>query len=317
LNWIETRLGAKLFHFFSALLCYCLSFGLFALRYSVPAMIRVAARRNVQPVICVVLLAIMLYATGLFPSATLFRLRYALSFRNTDRTDHMRSLSGGSLGLTSELHIGGHGTLEKLLLAKAFSQSMRPTDITPFYYRASELPSKGDVTITTIVTPNRLQRLANLVEHYQGPVSAAIHIPTTNATRCAELLATLHAIYTSSRTLRRHLDVHLVLDAFDRQFNTWRNIARLFARSDYVMMLDVDFWLCTDFRSALRKRASKGVMAKLGGGKAALVVPAFEFLKQEEGRNASAFPRDKEVCLWCEIGGAERVPTIVGVAIPC
>ncbi|EIN06724.1 hypothetical protein PUNSTDRAFT_71944 [Punctularia strigosozonata HHB-11173 SS5] len=213
----------------------------------------------------------------------------------------MSTTSGGRsldvlASILSDPNFGDRGDLEKLLLAKVFSQSMHPSDITPFFYRASKSPQKDDITITTIVTPNRLQRLADLVDHYQGPVSAAVHISTSNATACAEMLTALHGIYRSG-SLRRYLDVHLVLDPFDRQFNTWRNIARLFARTDYVMLLDVDFWLCTDFGSALKKRASREVVAKLDGGNAALVIPAFEYTKQEEGRDPSLFPRDKETLL--------------------
>jgi len=91
------------------------------------------------------------------------------------------------------------------------------------------------------------------------------------------------------------VDVHLIIDGFERQFNMWRNIARLFARTDFVMMLDVDFALCTDFRSRIRR--SEEVMEKLRQGSAALVIPAFEFVKQEDGVNSKTFPKDKKVCL--------------------
>jgi hypothetical protein len=90
------------------------------------------------------------------------------------------------------------------------------------------------------------------------------------------------------------VDVHLVIDSFDRQFNTWRNIARLFARTDFVMMLDVDFALCTDFRTAIRR--SVAAKERLRSGSVAFVIPAFEYVKHSEGTNQSTFPRDKEVC---------------------
>lgn len=96
-----------------------------------------------------------------------------------------------------------------------------------------------------------------------------------------------------------YVDIHLVLDTFDRQFNTWRNIARLFARTEYVMMLDVDFYICTDFRKALRTflgvENEKGIRDMFMSGMAALVVPAFEYVRYEEGREYRAFPRTKKV----------------------
>jgi hypothetical protein len=89
------------------------------------------------------------------------------------------------------------------------------------------------------------------------------------------------------------VDVHLVIDSFDRQFNMWRNVARLFARTEFVMMLDVDFAICTDFRSRLMMNEDMIVMLRTGF--TAFVVPAFEFTNLEDGRDDLRFPRSKEV----------------------
>jgi hypothetical protein len=124
----------------------------------------------------------------------------------------------------------------------------------------------------------------------------AIHVTDTPERRSA-LLKALHDLYTKTPSLAVYLDVHLILDVFERQFNTWRNIARFFAahRTDFVMMLDVDFALCTDFRSRIRDAGGSEVMKRLRQGTAALVIPAFEYTKYEEGLNESTFPRSKEV----------------------
>ena len=92
------------------------------------------------------------------------------------------------------------------------------------------------------------------------------------------------------------VDIHVIIDSFERQLNTWRNIARLFSRTNYIMMLDVDFSICTDFRTAVR--SSEVVMGKLRAGMMALVVPAFEFANHAEGLNVARFPRDKKVNTW-------------------
>jgi hypothetical protein len=126
-----------------------------------------------------------------------------------------------------------------------------------------------------------------------GPISVAIHIKNTSPTYVHTLLDDLHALYISTPLMAAHVDVHLVLDAFDRQFNTWRNAARLFARTDFVMLLDVDFAVCTDFRSAVR--ASPAVLNRLREGHAAVVVPAFEFVEHADGLDLDAFPTDKKV----------------------
>lgn len=119
-----------------------------------------------------------------------------------------------------------------------------------------------------------------------------IHVNNATA-QISTLLESIHKLYTSSAMMSTYVDVHLVIDSFDRQFNTWRNIARLFARTDFVMMLDIDFSLCTDFRRAIRK--SKLAMNKLREGDAAFVVPAFEYVIDKEGTDEAAFPRNKRV----------------------
>lgn len=86
--------------------------------------------------------------------------------------------------------------------------------------------------------------------------------------------------------MSKWVDVHLILDNFDRQFNMWRNAARLFARTNYVMMLDVDFAVCTGFRQRLL--ASKEMMGMLRAGDAAFVVPAFEYVVAEDGGNEAS-----------------------------
>lgn len=67
---------------------------------------------------------------------------------------------------------------EGTFLSKAFSQSMHPTKIIPFFYKASGPIDEGDVTITTLVTSNRFKVLKKLVERYQG-MGFSIHSCTT------------------------------------------------------------------------------------------------------------------------------------------
>lgn len=64
--------------------------------------------------------------------------------------------------------IDGVPTSEKLFLSKAFSQSMQPLKVIPYYYRASGTFEQEDITITTLVTFNRFKVFSELVKHYQG-----------------------------------------------------------------------------------------------------------------------------------------------------
>jgi glycosyltransferase-like protein LARGE len=126
----------------------------------------------------------------------------------------------------------------------------------------------------------------------KGPISATVHVKPSAA---RALLDALHDLYTSTPAMSTYVDIHLVLTPFDRQLNTWRNAARLFARTEFVMMLDVDFAICTNFRSAIRASLDAKIGRILKEGHAALVVPAFEYVKQQDGLDQKYFPRDKQV----------------------
>ncbi|KAF9456934.1 glycosyl-transferase for dystroglycan-domain-containing protein [Collybia nuda] len=180
-----------------------------------------------------------------------------------------------------------------LFLSKTLSCSMQPSRTIPYFYRANGTFDPDDITIATLITSNRFQVFRRLVERYQGPISVTIHVHNS-PTHMQNLLESLHTLYTSSETMTTYVDVHLVIDSFDRQFNTWRNISRLFARTNFVLMLDIDFYICTDFRAAMRR--SKSVMNKLREG-AAFVIPAFEYVNYAAGVDQSAFPQDKQELL--------------------
>lgn len=172
-------------------------------------------------------------------------------------------------------------------------------EVIPYYYRGSARLDHDDITITTLVTRNRFAVFHQLVDKYKGPISVTVHVSQLELLGRSQngFLDALHRLYTSSPLMSMYVDVHLVVtpSAIDRQFNTWRNVARMFARTDYVMMLDVDFVPCTDFRTRLRTSANDEVKALLQSGSAATVIPAFEYVKHEDGLDASVFPEDKEV----------------------
>ncbi len=57
---------------------------------------------------------------------------------------------------------------ESLFMSKAFSSSYTPSTTIPYYYRASGPFDEEDITITTLITSDRFQVFARLVERYQG-----------------------------------------------------------------------------------------------------------------------------------------------------
>jgi glycosyltransferase-like protein LARGE len=191
--------------------------------------------------------------------------------------------------------------------SKAFANSLQPMRIIPYLYRASDISDSRDVTVTTLISLDRFDRFSRLVHQYRGeplipsmyaflnilgPISVSVHVKNTTI-HLQELLTDLHNMYSSSPLMAAFVDVHLIIDSYDRQFNTWRNVARLYARTDFVMMLDVDFYLCTNFRSAIRQ--SPVVLDMLQNGHTAFVVPAFEYLDEEQEPDYLTFPANKEV----------------------
>jgi len=225
---------------------------------------------------------------------------------------------------------------ESLFLSKSFSASMHPMKIFPYFYKASDTFDEDDITITTLVTPNRFEVLRKLALRYEGmahahsleedygprffgkrwlyalyldslltpstgPLSVTVHIPLPTSSGKSTLhnsLLALHALVTDSPGLIARADIHLVLSPFPRAFNTWRNLARLLARTTYMLLLDVDFAVCTNWRALVRALLRDGenkVARRVGEGSVALVLPAFEYVKQAEGKNQDTFPKDKHV----------------------
>ena len=59
-------------------------------------------------------------------------------------------------------------TNEDIFLSKAFSGSMHPSKILPYFYRASGQFDLEDITIATLITSNRFQVFKRLVKRYKG-----------------------------------------------------------------------------------------------------------------------------------------------------
>lgn len=137
--------------------------------------------------------------------------------------------------LASE-HYPEHEIEEDAVLHKVFANTMQPSKVLPYYFKAIRDFDPESVTITTLITFDRYPIFSKLVTNYQGPISVSIHINDDESRD--ENLSKLHDMYEANPYMREFVDVHVVVDKFDRQFNMWRNVARFFARSNYFMMLD-------------------------------------------------------------------------------
>ncbi|ORZ10662.1 glycosyl-transferase for dystroglycan-domain-containing protein [Lobosporangium transversale] len=165
---------------------------------------------------------------------------------------------------------------------------MQPSKVIPYYFRAEGVFDKEEVTITTLITENRFGVFTKLVRNYRGPISVSIWI-RDDETKDQHFQA-LHDLYESEPLLKQYVDVHVVVDRFDFQLNMWRNVARLFARTDYFLLLDVDFHICTDLRKHLQESAQAMQLLREGS---ALILPAFEYTHEEDGVDSATFPKEK------------------------
>jgi glycosyltransferase-like protein LARGE len=188
-------------------------------------------------------------------------------------------------------------TPEDEVLSKVFSEAFGPSKVIPYYYKAEHTFDHEEITMATLVTRNRFHVLSRLASHYKGPISVALHITDDDTKK--QMLDDLRELFESNEDMRLYVDLHLVVDKFDRQFNMWRNVAKFFTRTDFLMMLDVDFYLCTDFRESLKKQPE--LMDLLRAGQGAIVVPAFEYVDESDGEVAEDFPKNKKELL-AEVG---------------
>ncbi|CAO3662579.1 unnamed protein product [Rhizopus microsporus] len=184
--------------------------------------------------------------------------------------------------------------VDNVIQSKMFSGTMRSNNskILPYYIKATQITNLKDITISTIVTSDRLPVLSRLASHYKGPISAAIHINENDKDKKELVLQQLLNVYIENEDMQRYVDIHLIADQYDRQFNMWRNVAKLYARTDYIMMLDIDFFPCTNFRQDILQHPEW--LNMLDDGLTAFVVPAFEYIDLEDGIDYKTFPRTKQ-----------------------
>ncbi|KAF9975333.1 hypothetical protein BGZ65_008308 [Modicella reniformis] len=136
------------------------------------------------------------------------------------------------------------------IVSKMFTYSTADiTDnIQPFFVRSTSTPRPDEITLVAFVLQDELSELATLVERFPGPISAVLHIEhPSELPGASNPIKRLHAMRASNPKLRQQVDIHLITTpkthrqaAILQQSNLHRNLARFFARSDYVLLMDYD-----------------------------------------------------------------------------
>jgi len=155
-----------------------------------------------------------------------------------------------------------------LYMSKLFPQIRQPFKLIPFYHKASKQINNSQVTLCTHVDKLRLTRLTALAQDWQGPMSVLVHLHPDDSESKQQLHQMLQLPSVSQWT-----DVHLLIDKVERHFNLWRNIARMLARSRFILQNDADF---TPSRNIQKQHE---LLSRLDQENIMIVLPAFEFSK--------------------------------------
>ncbi|KAI8341382.1 hypothetical protein BC941DRAFT_346977 [Chlamydoabsidia padenii] len=170
-----------------------------------------------------------------------------------------------------------HGLKMSKIFAKA---NYETTDATqPFWLKASDIPATDDISLITVITPGTWSELERLVEYWKGPISATLHMDHTK-----ESMDMITQQYKNNIELSKRVDIHLSESARPNLSvllprNAERNLARLFAQTDYVMEMPSNMVPTTDIRRTLE--TNKEMFDSLLRAGDVLVVPTFGFPEQE------------------------------------
>ncbi|KAK3841754.1 MAG: hypothetical protein J3R72DRAFT_444867 [Linnemannia gamsii] len=174
----------------------------------------------------------------------------------------------------------------------AFSTPDITDNIQPFFVRSEANPRPDEITLATFIPQDDLSELIRLVEHFPGPISAVLHIDhPSDEPGASNPISSLHTMRASNPKIRNQVDIHLITTpqthrrplstAVQQQSNLHRNLARFFARTDFILLLDADGSLpATDISKSFRDYPQW--MEKLRTGNV-FVVPGFNVSTTTEG----------------------------------
>ncbi|KAK3814889.1 MAG: hypothetical protein J3Q66DRAFT_284356 [Benniella sp.] len=194
-----------------------------------------------------------------------------------------------------------------------FSSPDITDNIQPFFVRSESTPNPDDITLTTFIHQDELSQLIRLVEHFSGPISVVLHVDhPSDEPGGSNPITRLHTMRNSNPKIRNQVDIHLMTTpqshrrpsstTVQQQTNVHRNLARFFARTDFVLLLDADGSLpATDVAKSFKEYPTW--MDKLRTGNV-FVLPGFDEAPSVEDAsglapvlNYSQLPKDKSTLL--------------------
>ncbi|CAO3683286.1 unnamed protein product [Umbelopsis ramanniana] len=186
-----------------------------------------------------------------------------------------------------------------LKFSKVFSNSAFAIEnIQPYYFRATSTPLPEDISLITHITVASWPQLERLAENWQAPISATLHIQSKSSPLppdIADILRDLGTKYRSNIAMSSHVDIHLYFSppasspSLALAHNVDRNLARLYARTEFICDVPAGIIPATRIRNTLRTN-QKSFLPRLRDGDV-MVVPLFTFI--EHAAKHSAVPRTK------------------------
>lgn len=142
-------------------------------------------------------------------------------------------------------------------------------NVEAFFLCASDTPDTQDVTILIQMTLERFNTLIEVAHRWSGPLSIVLYVPQNDY-----FVTEIKRLYNKHEVLQKYADIHILYEEESRYpINHLRNLAMKYARTQYVLTLDVDFIPNPDMREQLREATSR---LKESSTREALVIPAFE-----------------------------------------
>ncbi|KAI9015253.1 hypothetical protein CLU79DRAFT_765840 [Phycomyces nitens] len=174
-----------------------------------------------------------------------------------------------------------HGLKMAKLLSKSYYEAAEAVE--PYWLKASKVPFEEDVSIITTVTPGTWTELVRLVEHWQGPVSATLQVKDDKDG--LQEMSKIRAQYNENPKLATRLDLHLSRHNGRQPSvllsrNAERNLARLFARTEFIMEMPNSMVPGTNIRKTLE--ANQATFMKVLREGDVLVVPTFGFPRYDK-----------------------------------
>ncbi|KAI8365287.1 uncharacterized protein BYT42DRAFT_589461 [Radiomyces spectabilis] len=145
-----------------------------------------------------------------------------------------------------------HGLKMAKMLDKSDYEST--TKVQPYWLRTAQKIHPEGLSLMVMITPESWSDLVRLTDHWQGPISATLHIGTEEDG--VTIKDKIRHAYQEHASRFQSVDVHLI-ETTSRSpsvllsRNVERNIARLYARTHYICELPSNVIPATDLRRML------------------------------------------------------------------